>query len=225
MDITATERIVQGTGASRRLRRSGRVPGILYGTDLKPQNIEFDHNELFHKLKHETFHSSILDVKLNGQSQPALLRNVQMHPFRQLVLHVDLQRIDPNKKIHMKVPFHFINAENSPAVKLSAAIVSHIFNEIEVLCLPKDLPKFVLVDLNHLSLGHSVHLSDIPLPEGIEFAALHKNDNLAIVTAVLPRAAKADEETAVVSPADIPATNQKAPVAVAPASKEAPKKK
>ena len=225
MEITVTERLLQGTGASRRLRRSGRVPGILYGTNQKPQNIELDHNELFHKLKQEAFHSSILDVKLNGQSQPALLRNVQMHPFRQLVLHIDLQRVDPDQKIHMKVPFHFINADISPAVKQSGAIVTHIFNEIEILCLPKDLPEFVLVDLQHLSLGHSMHLSDITLPEEIAFAALHKNENLAVVTAVLPRAAKADEEAVIVSPADIPATNQKAPVAAAPASKEAPKKK
>jgi large subunit ribosomal protein L25 len=137
-----------------------------------------------------------------------------MHPFRQIVLHIDLQRVDATRKIHMKVPFHFINADVCPGVKLGGAIISHIQNEVEVLCLPGDLPEYIEVDLKDLTVAHPFHLSDIKAPAGIEFAALTKGENPAVVAAVLPRAARAEEEeSAVVAMADVPAANQKAPVA------------
>jgi large subunit ribosomal protein L25 len=213
MDIKATKRSVQGTGASRRLRHQGRVPGILYGGG-EAVALEFDHNDLYHKLRQEAFHSSILNLDLDGKAEKALLRDVQMHPFRQIVLHIDLQRVDVTRKIHMKVPFHFINADVCPGVKLGGAIISHIQNEVEVLCLPGDLPEYIEVDLKDLSVAHPFHLSDIKAPAGIEFAALTKGENPAVVAAVLPRAARAEEEeSAVVAMADVPAANQKAPVA------------
>lgn len=223
MEIEVTQRTVQGTGASRRLRRNGRVPGILYGAGKDALAIELDHNDLYHKPRQEAFHSSVLTIKLDGENQPALLRDVQMHPFRQIVLHVDFQRVDATRKIHMKVPFHFINGDICPGVKLSGAIISHIFNEVEVLCLPGDLPEFIEVDLKDLTVGHSIHLSDIKIPAGLEFAAVAKGENPAVAAAVLPRAARAEEEaTPAVAPADVPAANQKAPAA--DAGKEAGKK-
>ncbi len=225
MEIEVTKRTVQGTGASRRLRHNGRVPGILYGAGKDALAIELDHNELFHKLRQESFHASVLNLKLDGEVLPALLRDVQMHPFRAIVLHVDFQRVDVNRKIHMKVPLHFINADISPGVKLSGANISHILNEVEVLCLPADLPEFIEVDLKDLTVGHSLHLSDITAPAGIEFAAVVKGDNPPVAAAVLPRAARVeDEEVAVpVAAAEVPAANQKAPVAAPEASKDSKK--
>ncbi len=219
MDIQITQRSLQGTGASRRLRRDGRVPGILYGAGQTAMAIELDHNDLYHKLRQEAFHASVLNLNLEGTLQPALLRDVQMHPFKKIVLHVDFQRVDVNSKIHMKVPVHFINGENSPAVKLSGAIISHIMNEVEVLCLPSQLPEFIEVDLSALTLAHPIHLADLKVAEGIEFAALTKGENLPVVAAVLPRAARAEEDNPAVAAADVPAANQKAPAA-ADASKK-----
>ncbi|HQT81009.1 MAG: 50S ribosomal protein L25/general stress protein Ctc [Ferrovum sp. 37-45-19] len=212
MEIKVTQRSVQGTGASRRLRRQGRVPGIVYGGGAEALAIELDHNEIFHKLRQESFHSSILTMKMDNKTEQALLRNVQMHPFKPIVLHVDFQRVSANEKIHMKVPFHFVNGDTSPAVKLSGAIISHIFNEVEVLCFPQNLPEFIEVDLKDLTVGHSLHLADVKTPDGIEFVAVVKGENPAVVSAILPRAAKAEDDNApVVSAADVPAANQKAP--------------
>ena len=132
-----------GRGASRRLRHSGKTPGIVYGGTAKPAPIELDHNALIHALKNEAFHASILTMKIGSASERVLLRDVQMHPYRPQVLHIDFQRVDENRKIHMKVPLHFINAELSPAVKLGGAIVSHVLNEVDVACLPKHLPEFI----------------------------------------------------------------------------------
>jgi len=150
IEISARKREAQGTGASRRLRRLGKVPGIVYGGDGKPQTIEVDHNALIYALKREAFHSTILTMTLGETTQRVLLRDVQMHPFRHEVLHIDFQRVDENRKIHMKVPLHFVNADISPAVKVSGAIVSHVINELAIICLPKDLPGFIEVDLSEL---------------------------------------------------------------------------
>jgi large subunit ribosomal protein L25 len=138
MKVVAYERSVQGTGASRRLRITGKTPGVIYGGTQTPQAIELDHNALFHALRKEAFHSSILDIEIAGKSQKALLRDYQMHPFKPLVLHIDFQRVDAKQKIHVKVPLHFVNAEIAPAVKLGGALVSHIATEMEVTCLPAD---------------------------------------------------------------------------------------
>ena len=185
----------EGRGASRRLRRSGKAPGIVYGGTGEPTQVELDHNALMHALKNETFHASILTMKLDGKSQQVLLRDVQMHPFRPLVLHVDFQRVDANKKIHMKVPLHFVNAELSPAVKEGGAVVSHVLNEIDISCLPKDLPEFIEVDLASLELNHALKASGLKLPSGV--VALTHGKDPVVATAVIPKAiVETEEETA-----------------------------
>ncbi|KDB08667.1 50S ribosomal protein L25 [Burkholderia sp. lig30] len=192
MKIVAFERQLQGTGASRRLRNAGKTTGIVYGGEAAPQMIELDHNALWHALKKEAFHSSILDLEVAGQSQRVLLRDVQYHPFRQLVLHVDFQRVDAKKKLHTKVPLHFLNAETSPAVKLSSAIISHVATEIEVECLPADLPEFVEIDLSKIEAGQSLHAKDIALPNGVALVAHVDAENPVIASAALPAGAVSD---------------------------------
>ncbi len=196
IEISADERTLQGKGASRRLRGSGKVPAIIYGGDQVAQSIEMDHNDLFHKLKLEAFHASILTLSVAGKKEPVLLRDIQMHPFKQQVLHVDFQRVDKNKKIHMKVPLHFINADIAPGVKTSGGIVSHILTEVDISCLPEDLPEFISVDLAELTAGHTLHLSDLALPKGVEVVALGKGDNSPVATIVIPRSVLADEAAA-----------------------------
>ena len=208
IEINATSRKTQGTGASRRLRIAGRVPGILYGGSEKPMAVEVDHNEIFHKLRAEAFHSSILTMKLDGADLQVLLRDVQRHPFRQIVNHVDFQRIDANTKIHMKVPLHFINDDVAPGVKLAGGLVSHVLNEIDVICLPKDLPEFIQVDLGNLVAGHSMHVKDMPMPAGVEIVARVKMENPVVATIIIPRAVAAEEEVAAIAAADVPATAQ-----------------
>lgn len=219
MKVVATTRQAQGTGASRRLRRSGKVPGIIYGTSAQPTPIELDHNSLFHALRKESFHASILELELDGKGvEQVLLRDVQMHAFKPQVLHVDFQRVAANEKIHVKVPLHFVNAEHSPAVKQSAAVVSHVFTEIDVSCLPQDLPEFIEVDLAHLSVGQSIHLNDLKLPNGV---AAVSHENTVVVTVTVPRGM---EEPA---PAAADAAAAAAPVATAaaaPASEKSDKK-
>ncbi|MBI1175657.1 MAG: 50S ribosomal protein L25/general stress protein Ctc [Sideroxydans sp.] len=187
MEVNATSRKAQGTGASRRLRKAGRVPGIIYGSS-EPVMIELDHNNLYHALRKEEFHASILTLDLEGKKEPVLLRDFQMHPFRQQVLHIDFQRVDAKKKIHMKVPLHFINAEVAPGVKIGGGIISHVLNELEIACLPANLPEFIEVDLANLELGHSVHVSDVKLPKGVEIAGHHHAGD-AVATVQVPRGA------------------------------------
>jgi large subunit ribosomal protein L25 len=153
MKVVAFKRAQQGTGASRRLRKAGQTPAIIYGGSATPELIALDGNALFHALKKEAFHSSILDMEIEGQTQQVLLRDFQMHAFKQLVLHADFQRVDANQKIHKKVALHFVNAEVSPAVKLHAATISHVLNELDVSCLPNKLPEFIEVDLSKIDAG------------------------------------------------------------------------
>lgn len=188
-EVTATARKAQGTGASRRLRRAGRVPAIVYGGNQPPVAIELDHNTVFHQLKHEAFHASILTLDVDGDKQQVLLRDVQMHPWKPLVMHLDFQRVDPNAKIHMKVPLHFVGADVAPGVKLAGGNITHVMNEVDVLCLPKDLPEFIEVDLSGLQAGHSLHLSEIKLPPGVEFVELRHGNDLAVASCVVPRGA------------------------------------
>ncbi len=185
MKVVATSRTVQGSGASRRLRRSGKVPGIVYGAQKTPVNIEMDHNPTILALKVEAFHSSILDLEIDGKSEQVLLRDYQMHPYKPLVLHVDFQRIDAKAKLQTKVPLHFKNQEISPAVKLNSAIVSHVLNDVLVSCLPKDLPEFIEVDLSTLTVGHSLHVRDLVVPAGVTLV-LHEGENPTVVTASVP---------------------------------------
>ncbi|NTX30955.1 50S ribosomal protein L25/general stress protein Ctc [Burkholderia pyrrocinia] len=192
MKVVAFERQEQGTGASRRLRNAGKTTGIVYGGEAAPQKIELDHNALWHALKKEAFHSSILDLEVAGQSQQVLLRDVQYHPFKQLVLHVDFQRVDAKKKLHTKVPLHFLNAEVSPAVKLSSAIVSHVATEIEIECLPAALPEFLEVDLSKIEAGQSLHAKDITLPNGVALVAHIDAENPVVASATVPAGAVSD---------------------------------
>jgi len=190
MKFVAFERSKQGTGASRRLRHTGRTPGIVYGGTATPEAIELDHNALWHALKKEAFHASILDMELNGKTSQVLLRDVQYHPFKQLVLHVDFQRVDANTKMHKKVPIHYSGEENSPAVKLDQCLVNHVMTEIDISCLPKDLPEFISVDLSKLTKGHSLHLNDIQLPAGVT-AVTHGQANPVLVAVVETKEEKA----------------------------------
>ena len=215
ISIKAEPRSVQGTGASRRLRRESKVPGVLYGAGKDAQAIEVDHKDLWFKLKMEAFHASILDLEVGAEKSQVLLRDYQMHPFRPLILHVDFQRVDANKKIHINVPLHFVNAEVSPGVKVAGGLVEHVMNELEITCLPKDLPEFIEVDLSDLQAGHSLHLSALKLPPGVE-PIVPKGEDPTVATIVIPKVMTADEEAAELaattvapSAADVPTTAQK----------------
>ncbi len=191
MKVIAFARKEQGTGASRRLRIVGQTPGIIYGGTEAPVSVTLDHNALYHALKKEAFHSSILDLEVDGKAEKVLLRDFQVHAYKQLVLHVDFQRVDANKKIHVKVPLHFINADVSPAVKLSAAVISHVAVELDISCLPADLPEFVEVDLSKLEAGQSIHVSSLVLPKGV--TAIVHGDDATVAIAVVPAGATAAE--------------------------------
>ena len=208
MKVVAFERSVQGTGASRRLRNSGKTPGIIYGSKNPAVAIELDHNALFHALRKEAFHSSILDLEIDGKAQKVLLRDYQMHPFKPLVLHIDFQRVSATEKVHMRVPLHFINAENSNAVKLQGAVVSHITTEIEVSCLPADLPEFIEVDLGGIEVGgHGIHAKDLTLPKGVSLVLHVEQENPVLANARIPAVKVADTEVAPAAAAAAPAAD------------------
>ncbi len=192
MKFNATSRSVQGSSASRRLRRAGRVPAIVYGGEAQFFFLLFVDNVFLHALRKEAFHASILDMDLEGKTQPVLLRAVQWHPYKQQVLHVDFQRVSASQRIHTKVPVHFINGENSPAVKIGGAIISHVATELDVSCLPADLPAAIEVDLGNLEAGASVHLADITLPKGVT-AVVHGDENPVLALAMVTAASKADD--------------------------------
>ena len=203
MKFVAFERTKQGTGASRRLRNAGKVPGIVYGGEGEPQLIELDHNALWQALKKEAFHASVLDMELAGQSSKVLLRDLQVHPFKQQVLHIDFQRVSAKQKIQMKVPLRFTGEEESNAVKTDKALVNHILTELQVSCLPADLPEAIEVDLSKLEKGQTLTLKDIALPKGVE-AVLHGHsaEDMVLVSVVMP-AVEAEPEAA--PAADAPA--------------------
>jgi large subunit ribosomal protein L25 len=212
IEINARKREAQGTGASRRLRRSGNVPGIVYGGAGEAVTIELNHKELYQHLTNEKFHASILSLKLEGKAEDVLLRAFNMHPYKGHVQHIDFQRVSKDKKIHMKVPLHFINAEVSPGVKEQGGIPNHVLNELNVTCLPDDLPGFIQVDMGHLTIGHSVHVKELVLPKGVE-AVLHRGENPVVATIIQPALLVEEETTATdaVAAADVPTTAQAAP--------------
>lgn len=217
MKFVAFERAKQGTGASRRLRNVGKTPGIVYGGEGQPQLIELDHNALWHALKKEAFHSSILEMDLAGKTSKVLLRDVQYHPFRQQVQHVDFQRVDASTRLHMKVPVHYKGAEESEAVKLDHCLVNPVVTELDISCLPADLPEFIEVDLSGLKKGVTLHLNDITLPKGVK-AVTHGKPNPVLVSVVTSAAEESAETAAEAAPAAAaPAADAKA----APAGKEA----
>ena len=186
MKFVAFERNLQGTGASRRLRVAGKVPGIVYGAG-EPALIELDHNALYHALKKEAFHSSLLDMELNGAVTQVLLRDFQVHPYKPQVLHCDFQRVDATTKITKKVPLHFIGEETSVAVKTDKCTVNHVITELEIACLAQQLPEFIEVDLSGLTQGHSLHVNDIKLPAGVKVVT-HGKPNPVVATPVAPAA-------------------------------------
>jgi len=191
--ITATLRSAKGTGASRRLRRESKVPGVVYGAGKDAVSVEFDAKALFMEFRHEAFHASIIDLNLDGKKESVLLRDYQLHPVRNTLQHIDFQRVSATEKIHVKVPFHFVNAEIAPGVKLGGGIVAHINTEADVSCLAKDLPEFVEVDLANLDMGHSIHLSEIKLAKGVEFVQLAHGNDLAVASIAKTRGSVADD--------------------------------
>ena len=187
-EINAQPRTVQGSGASRRLRHANKVPGIIYGGTNAPTMVEMDHNPLIIALRKESFHASVLTLKIGDVVETVLLRDVQMHPYKSLVLHVDFQRVDATHAIHQKVPLHFINGDVAPGVKLSGGIVSPALNELDVSCLPQDLPAFIEVDLKDLKAGQTIHVSQMTLPKGVK-AIVHGDDDPVVVVITVKKAA------------------------------------
>ncbi len=195
IQFNAKTRVLQGTSASRRLRRAGTVPAIIYGSGSAVQ-IEVDHNEIFHALRNEAFHASVLTVLLDGAAQSVILRDTQWHPYKQQVMHLDFQRVDATHKIHVKVPLHFVNADIAPGVKLEGGMVTHVMAEIDLECLPANLPEFIQVDLKDLASGHSIHVSDLVLPEGVKALVHGENPVVATILAIRGGGDAAEETSA-----------------------------
>ena len=193
IEINAKERKSKGTGASRRLRHEGTTPGILYGGVKDSISLEIDTKELFMQFRHEAFHASILTLNLEGKKESVILRDFQMHPVRNNIQHIDFQRINENEKISVKVPFHFINEETAPGVKIEGGLVSHIMTEIDISCLPKDLPQYIEVDLGELAMGESIHLSEVTVPEGVELTSLTDENDPAITSISKPKVVVEEE--------------------------------
>ena len=187
IEINAVLREAKGTGASRRLRHEGKVPGVLYGGKDDAKSIELNAKDLFMQFKHEAFHASILTLNLDGKKESVLLRDYQMHPVRNNIQHIDLQRIDENKKLSVKIPFHFLNEDVAPGVKLEGGVVSHIMVDVDISCLPKDLPTYIEVDMIALSIGDSIRLSDIKIPEGVELTTLSEDNDPTVTSISQPK--------------------------------------
>ncbi|KRA14435.1 MULTISPECIES: 50S ribosomal protein L25/general stress protein Ctc [unclassified Lysobacter] len=202
--IKATGRNVEGKGASRRLRRAASIPAIIYGGKAAPQPVQLDHEKVWLASQNEWFYSSILTLDVDGKSESVLLRDMQRHPFKQIIMHLDFQRVDENQAIRVAVPLHFLNEDKSPAGKSADVVVTHELNEVEVSCLPKDLPEFLEIDLSALSVGDIVHLSEIKLPKGVEIPELKlgKEHDVAIVIA---KHGKEEVEEPTEAPAEVPA--------------------
>jgi len=171
-DLIAEIREDQGKGASRRLRREGKVPAIIYGAGRPPRALAFDHNKVLRQLENESFYSSVLQVKVGDKSQAAILKDLQRHPSKPIVMHLDLQRIVEDEVIRMNVPIHITGGDVAPGVKIDGGNVSHLITDVEIVCLPKDLPEYLEVDISELQLDEMLHLSDIKLPEGVEIPQL-----------------------------------------------------
>ncbi len=230
-ELTAEPRTVQGKGASRRLRHTGRVPAIIYGAGKPPLMVTLDHNSTLRQLENERFHTAILSVKVGADTDQAILRDWQMHPVKPQVLHVDLQRISATEKLHMRIPLHFVGADVAPGVKLDGGIVAHLMTEVDITCLPKDLPEFLTADLSQLHVNQSLHLSDIKLPEGVTVTSMaHGGGDLAVATIKIVREEVIEAPVAAVpaegeAAAAAPAAGAAAPAAgaAAPAAGEAKK--
>jgi large subunit ribosomal protein L25 len=209
---------VQGKGASRRLRRSGKVPAILYGGKQEPRQLILDHQNLLTLLVNERFYSTILSLKINGEAQAAILKDVQRHPAKNQVLHMDLQRVMENENIRMRIPLHFIGAAAAPGVKTQGGVVSHLLNDVEVNCLPKDLPEYIEVDMSAMVMNEMKRLSDLPLPAGVEFVDLVHGRDEAVVSIHHPRAEETEAPVAEAAAAAAPAAGAPAAAATAAAA-------
>ena len=195
-EIKAEPRTSVGKGASRRLRRTGKVPGILYGTEKGPVSIELDHDDLMHHLEHEAFYSHILTLKLGKETEEVVLRDLQRHPHKPKLIHIDLQRIKATEEITMRVPIHIINEAICPGVKDEKGIVNSLMTQLEVICLPRNLPEYIEVDISSLHIGDSVHLSDLKLPEGVELELLVSggDSDQAVLTVQPPQVEEVETE-------------------------------
>ena len=222
MKFVAFERAKQGTGASRRLRITGRTPGIVYGGTGEPSLIELDHNALWHAIKKEAFHSSILEMDLGGKAHKVLLRDLQMHPFKQQILHIDFQRVEAKTRMTVKVPLHYSGEEESPAVKTENCLANHVLTELTVSCFPADIPEFIAVDLSGLKKGVSLHLKDITLPKRVKFVAKGQENPVLVAVAALLVEAETTPEAAAAAAAATPAADAKdAKAGAKPAAKTA----
>lgn len=223
-NINASARNDEGKGASRRLRHAGQVPAIVYGGINTPVNIQIEHNHLWHVSQSEWFYASILSLNIDGKAEQVLLRDMQRHPYKQQIMHLDFQRVNANEAIKFNVPLHFLNQEKSPAGKTANVIVTHELHELTIICLPRDLPEFISVDLSELSAGDIIHMSNIKLPANVEIPALKlsKEHDLAVVIAKFARGT--DEDTAATEAVAVPSTKSAkagaAPAAPAPAKKK-----
>jgi large subunit ribosomal protein L25 len=217
-EITAEKRVDQGKGASRRLRRAGKVPGILYGADKAPQSIQVGNTDMLLRLEHEAFYSHILTLKLDGASERVVMRDLQRHPYKAYLLHIDLLRVDEKQKLTMRIPLHFLNQEICPGVKTNGGVLSHLMSEVQIRCLPKDLPEYIAVDVGAMDIGDTLHLAELKLPPGVEAA---EDPEHAVVSCHIPRVieepvAEAAPEAAAAE--GVPGTEGAAAGAAAPAA-------
>ncbi|GHE44133.1 50S ribosomal protein L25/general stress protein Ctc [Vulcaniibacterium thermophilum] len=203
--IQAVGRKDEGKGASRRLRRSGFIPAVVYGGQSAPKSIQLEHEKTWIASQNEWFYSSILTLEVDGQRESVLLRDMQRHPYKQLIMHLDFQRVDANQALRVKVPLHFLNQEKSPAGKTAGVVILHELNEIEISCLPKDLPEFIEVDLGELKVGDIVHLSDLTLPAGVEIPELKLGKEHDVAVVIAKHAREEAEEAPAEAPAEVPA--------------------
>ncbi len=224
--LTAQARANKGTGASRRLRRLGKIPAVLYGAGKEPMMLEIEHDPVAHQIKNEAFFTSILTIKVGAETDQAILRDIQMHPYKPRIQHLDLQRISATEKLHISVPLHFQGSDIAPGVKQQGGVVSHLLTEVDINCLPHQLPEFLEVDLSNLSLGQSVHLSDIKLPEGVTVTSLAHGNDLAVATISIVRAVVEAEAAVAAAPTEgeAAAGETAAPAEAAKAETAAPKK-
>lgn len=195
-ELVAESRTDTGKGASRRLRREGKIPGIVYGAKQDPQMITLDHDHVLHHLEEEAFYSHILDLSIDGKAEKVVLKDLQRHNYKPLLTHIDLLRVSADEKLTMHVPLHFVNEDKCVGVKMGGGVISHVITELDIVCLPKDLPEYIEVDLENLNVGESIHLGDLKLPEGVEsYALAHGGDASQSVASVhAPKGSSADED-------------------------------
>jgi large subunit ribosomal protein L25 len=210
-ELNADKREDVGKGASRRLRRDGKVPGIVYGTDKDATMISLDQNDIMHHLDHEAFYSHILTLNISGEAEQVVLKDLQRHPFKRMLMHIDFLRVKADEKITMRVPLHFINEEKCIGVKRDGGAINHLMSDLEIECLPKDLPEYIEVDMLNVALGDAIHVTDLAMPQGVEVYALsHGGDEeMGVATVFMPRVEQLDEETDEEESAEVEAIKQK----------------